>query len=423
MSSPHPPSAGARPRLAPLVLAVMAAQGMLVVLSPTIVEVGHEFGISVGTVGHARAITAASAVAASLLIACVIDRVDLRRLVAAGAGLAVVGSATIATAPSLGAFLAAHGVSGIAFACLLSAGLTGVAAFPREQSARAMGYIIAANALAWIVAGPLGGVLTDVLSWRAAQAVPCALALAALAAARRATSLPIAASPGPRTGLLGVVADRRARCWLVAELAAWFVWASVLTYGGAFLIQHHSVSESAAGTVFAVAAAAFFCGSVRSAPLVRRFARRRLIASAALAMGTLIPLQFTVAPSIWVTLALLTFIALCGGVRASASAGLGLAQMLGRPGTMMTAQTAVTQLGYLLGALAGAGMLSLSSYAALGLVLGGGMLLSAVLFTRVADPLEEDLERTTGLAATTVIARSWGQSIQPATVPARGAVP
>ncbi|UGS36088.1 MFS transporter [Capillimicrobium parvum] len=380
--------AGRHPRLAPLVLAVIAAQSMLVVLAPTIVDIGQAFGTSVGTVGHARAIAAASAVAASLVIAGVIDRLDLRRLLAAGACLAVVGSATIATAPSLGVFLAAHGVSGIAFACLLSAGLTGVAAFPREQTARAMGYLIAGNALAWIIAAPLAGQLTEGISWRAAQAVPCTLALAALAASRGVMSPPVEASRGRRMGLLGVVVERQARWWLVAELAAWFVWASELTYGAAFLIQHHSVSQSAAGVAFAAAATAFFLGSVRSASLVRRFARRRLIASAALAMSALIFLQFNVAPSIWVTLALLTLIALCAGMRASTSAGLGLAQMPDRPGTMMTAQTAVTQFGYLLGALAGAGMLGSSSYAALGLVLGGAMLLCAVLFTRVTDPLE-----------------------------------
>jgi predicted MFS family arabinose efflux permease len=101
----------------PLVLATMAAQSLLVVLAPTMVAAGREFGTSVGTVGHARAIAAASAVAASLVIARLIDRVGLRRLMAAGACLAVMASAAIAAATSLGAFLAAQCVSGIAFAC------------------------------------------------------------------------------------------------------------------------------------------------------------------------------------------------------------------------------------------------------------------------------------------------------------------
>jgi MFS family permease len=174
------------------------------------------------------------------------------------------------------------------------------------------------------------------------------------------------------------------------------------------------VSESAAGAVFAVAAAAFFLSSVRSAPLARRFARPRLVASAALAMAILIPLQFSVAPSVWVTLAFLCAIALCSGVRASASAALGLAQMPGRPSTMTAGQTAVTQLGYLLAALAGARMLNSSGYADLGLVLGGGLLVSAALVIRVPDPPEERVKRSPTVGPTTVIARPESQSIQPA---------
>jgi predicted MFS family arabinose efflux permease len=409
------------PRLAPLMLATMAAQSLLVVLSPTMVDVGREFGASVGAVGQARAITAASAVAASLLVAGLVDRAGLRRLLTVGAVLAVVGSTTSAAAPSLTAFLVAHGVTGIAFACLLSAALAGVAAFPRRRSTRAMGYVIGANALAWVVAGPLGGALTDTVSWRAAHAVPAALALAALTAARWVTPVSAVAAPGPRTPWLGVLANRRARRWLVAELAAWFVWAAELTYGGAFLTARHSVSESAVGALFAVAAAAFFFGSVRSAPLARHLARRRLIAAAALAMATLIPLQFNVAPSVWVSLAFLCVIALCAGIRSSAAAALGLAQMPGQPGAMMAAQTAVTQLGYLLGALAGAGVLSSSGYAGLGLLLGGGLLVSAALFTRVVDPLEQPVQSASAAGSTTVIERPGRRRIQPATAPAAGA--
>jgi predicted MFS family arabinose efflux permease len=405
------------PRLAPLVLATMAAQGLLVVLTPIMVEVAHEFGASVGPVGWARAIAAGSAVAASLVVAGLIHRVGVGRLIACGAMLALVGSATIATAPSLAAFLAAHGVTGIAFACLLSAGLTGVAAFPREQTARVMGYVIGSNALAWIVVSPLSGVLTDALSWRAALSLPAVLALAALAVARLAAPPSAVAGPRPGTGLLGAVSDQRARRWLVAELAAWFAWAAELTYGGAFLIERHAVSEATAGAVFAVAAAAFFLSSVRSAALTARFKRRRLIAASALAMGVLIPLQFNVAPSVWVSLAFLCVIALCSGIRASTSAGLGLVQIPGRPSTMMVAQTAVTQLGYLLGALAGSGMLGSSGYAGLGLVLGVGLLVSALLVTRVADPLQDRGSAAQPSEPTTVIARPAGQSIQAAAEP------
>ena len=272
-------------------------------------------------------------------MAGLIDRIGLRRMFTIGATLAMAGCAAIAAAPSLAVFLTAHCVTGIAFSCLFVRGHGGRCRLFRERSARAMGYVIGANALAWIITGPLGGLLTDVLSWRAAYAVPVAPPWGhsrAPAAPRRCRS---GARPVLGRGLLGVVADQRARRWLAAEVPAWFMWATVLTYGGAFLVERHALSESAAGAAFAFAAGAFFVGSLRSARLVERFARRRLIASAALVMGVLAPLLFTIAAPVWVTVALLCLVAFCSGIRTSASAGLGLAQMPSRPGTIMTAQS------------------------------------------------------------------------------------
>ncbi|WP_418606851.1 hypothetical protein [Georgenia sp. SUBG003] len=46
---------------------------------------------------------------------------------------------------------------------------------------------------------------------------------------------------------------------------------------------------------------------------------------------------------------------------------------------MMAARTAATQLGYLLGAVAGGLLIAVAGYASLGLVLGGVMLISGAL--------------------------------------------
>ncbi len=52
---------------------------------------------------------------------------------------------------------------------------------------------------------------------------------------------------------------------------------------------------------------------------------------------------------------------------------------------MTAAQTAVTQAGHLLGAIAGAAMLSVAGDTGLGLALSSGLVLAAGLFARVAD--------------------------------------
>ena len=124
----------------------MASQALLVALSPTIVAIGRDLGASVGAVGQARSVAAAVAILASLAIFGRIDALGVRRLLGVGSALAIVACAAVGLAPTLALFLAAHLLVGLAFACLLSAGFSGVAAFPPERRPWAIGYVVGANA-------------------------------------------------------------------------------------------------------------------------------------------------------------------------------------------------------------------------------------------------------------------------------------
>src|SRR5262245_3430148 len=281
----HQEQNSGRARLAPLMLAAMASQALLVVLAPTIVAVGRDLGASVSAVGQARSVTAVVAIAASAVLARTIDTVGIRRMIALGAALAILGCGTIASAPTLPAFLLAHLLVGVAVACLLSAGFAGVAAFAQDRRGRAMGYVVGANALAWIVATPIVGLVADGLSWRAAQAVPAAIALAALLAAPTAASVP--GRPAVAR-LRTVLSHRAARRWIGAELMAYAAWTALLTFVGAFFLGRLSVGEGVVGWLLAGGAAAHFAASTRGGRVVGALMpRRRLIAGVSLLMAIL----------------------------------------------------------------------------------------------------------------------------------------
>jgi predicted MFS family arabinose efflux permease len=371
-------------RLLPLVLATMASQALLVVLAPTIVGVGHDFGVSVGVVGQARTVLAGAAIAASFGIAPLLDRLGVRPLLFAGALLAIAGSAGAALSSSLQLFVFVHAVTGISFACLLSAGFAGVASFRGEDRAWAMGYVVGANALAWIVVNPLAGALTEYLSWRAAHAVPAVIALSVLAGVRATPDGPATATAG--AGLRGVLADPSARRWILAEMFSFYAWGTYLTFIGAYFVQAYAVGESATGIVLALGAAAFFVASVRGTALLARVPRPRVVAVTVLVMGTLIALQFGTEDFLWIGLLTFFLCAAAGGFRSAVASAVGLAQLPDQPGSMMAARTAAIQTGYLLGGLIGGATLALGGYAALGIVLATGLILCATLVVRVIDP-------------------------------------
>ena len=380
-----PITEGTEPKLAPLMLATMASQALLVALSPTVVAIGRDLGASVGTVGQARSVAAGVAIAASLAIVGRIDALGVRRLLGVGSALAIVACAAVALAPTLALFLAAHLLVGLAFACLLSTGFAGVAAFPSERRPWAIGYVAGANALAWIVVNPVVGAVTAWLSWRAAEVVPAGIALAALLAVPAAGQAPNRAAAPQLAVLLG---ERSARRWLGAEVIAYGAWTALLTFLGAFFIERLGVREAAAGWLLASGAAAHLTAATRSRRLVSLVSRRRLAAGSALIMAILLFVLLGLTDSAPLAVATFCLLGLAAGIRSPASSGLGLEQLPSHPGAMMAARTAATQLGYLLGAVIGGAVISGAGYGTLGIVLAIGMASSAVLTLGVDDRLE-----------------------------------
>lgn len=374
-----------RPSLAPLVCATMASQALLVILAPTIVAIGDDLGASVGTVGQARSITAAAAVAvaAALALNVRVERIGVPRLLAVGAGLGIGACGAVAVAPTVQVFLAAHVLVGLAFACLLSAGFAGVAAFPKERRPRAMGRVAGANALAWIVVTPAAGALTDTLSWRVAEAVPAAIALLALLTARTATG----ALAGPElirpAALLSATPARR---WIGAEMVAYGAWAALLTFVGAYFLERFGVGESTAGALLAAGAAAYVLASTHSDAVTARIPNRLVVAGSATLMAVLAVLLFHPRASLAPAALVYCLMGLVAGVRTPASSGLGLEQLPEHPAAMMVARTAATQLGYLLGAVVGGAVIAAAGYGAFGFVLAAGLAGSALLVLRVRGP-------------------------------------
>lgn len=180
----------------------------------------------------------------------------------------------VAASPSLALFLTSHLLIGVAVACLLSAGFAGVAAFSSDRRAWAIGYVAGANALAWIVVNPIVGLVTDWFSWRAAQAVPAAIALGALLFAGTAATAASGSTAAPRLRTLFSV--RSARRWIGSEMLAYGAWTALLTFVGAFFIENLGVREAAVGWFLAAGAAAYFLAATRSGGLTDWMPRRQL---------------------------------------------------------------------------------------------------------------------------------------------------
>jgi predicted MFS family arabinose efflux permease len=313
----------------------------------------------------------------------------VRPAILRGALLAIAGLALTAAAPDLAVFYAGHVLVGLGVAFLLSGGFAGAGAwFEPRDAAWALGFVVGSQSIPWILGNPLVGLLKDAVSWRLAYAVPGAFLGAALVAGLMAPR----ERPAPRpaddpSGVGQVLADPSARRWAIAELVAYSVWTSELTYIGAFYVKEYGVRESLVGVLLAVGSCAFLIATLSTDRIVRRVgARRPVIVAGALAMGGFAVVIFNVTPSVAFTVGLFFVMALCGGVRATSSSALALSQLPSQPGSMMAARTAAAQFGYMVGAMLGGVVLAVADFGTLGFVLLGGLGLSALLVLRVDEP-------------------------------------
>jgi len=166
--------------------ALVASEFMPVSL---LTPVAAELHISEGQAGQAIAISGAFALATSLLIPVLAGRLDRKVLLLALTGLMISSGTVAAYAPDYTMFMVGRALIGIAIGGFWSlSAATAMRLVPPAQVPRALAILNGGNALATVVAAPLGSYLGGVIGWRGAFF--CVVPVAALAFAWKVVSLP-----------------------------------------------------------------------------------------------------------------------------------------------------------------------------------------------------------------------------------------
>jgi len=166
--------------------ALVASEFMPVSL---LTPVAADLHISEGQAGQAIAISGAFALATSLLIPVLAGRLDRKVLLLALTGLMISSGTVAAFAPDYTMFMVGRALIGVAIGGFWSlSAATAMRLVPAPQVPRALAILNGGNALATVVAAPLGSYLGGVIGWRGAFF--CVVPVAALALAWKAFSLP-----------------------------------------------------------------------------------------------------------------------------------------------------------------------------------------------------------------------------------------
>lgn len=157
--------------------ALVASEFMPVSL---LTPIAADLHISEGQAGQAISVSGAFAVVTSLLISAIAGRIDRKTLLQILTGVTIVSGTLVAIAPNYPLFMVGRALVGIAIGGFWSmSAATAMRLVPSHQVSKALAVVNGGNALATVVAAPLGSFLGSIIGWRGAffAVVPVAIAV------------------------------------------------------------------------------------------------------------------------------------------------------------------------------------------------------------------------------------------------------
>jgi predicted MFS family arabinose efflux permease len=182
------------------VFAVIASEFMPVSLLTPMAASLH---VAEGLIGDGIAISGAFAVVTSLSIAMLASRVNRKTLLLGLTALMALSGATIALAPNYAIYMLGRALIGMVVGGFWSMSTaTAMRLVPPDRVSRALAILNGGNALATLVAAPLGSYLGSIIGWRGAFF--CLVPVALLAFLWQWISLPVMANEERATNFDGV---------------------------------------------------------------------------------------------------------------------------------------------------------------------------------------------------------------------------
>lgn len=258
------------------VFALIASEFMPVSL---LTPIAVDLHVTEGLAGQGIAISGAFAVLTSLSISALASTIDRKTLLLALIGLMAVSGAVVGLAPNYLTYMIGRALIGVVIGGFWSmSAATAMRLVPANQVAKALAIFNGGNALATVIAAPLGSYLGSVIGWRGAFL--CLVPVAAIAMAWLWTSLPAmkAVERKPGSGNVFKLLKHRSLALGMAGCGAFFMGQFVLfTYLRPFLETETKADVSTLSLILLVIGVAGFIGTTIIGTFLKRGLFRTLV--------------------------------------------------------------------------------------------------------------------------------------------------
>ena len=285
------------------VFALIASEFMPVSL---LTPMAADLRVSEGLAGYGIAISGAFAVLTSLTISRLAGSLDRKTLLLVLTALMGVSGVVVALAPSYLLYMVGRALIGVVIGGFWSmSAATAMRLVPPAQVPRALAIFNGGNALATVIAAPLGSYLGGVIGWRGAFL--CLLPVAAIALAWQWLSLPsMPAGRTPAQGNVLVLLKQRVVLMGMAACGAFFMGQFALfTYVRPFLERITGAGASGVPLVLLAIGVSGLIGTIAIGVILKRGLYRTLVAIPVL-MAAIALVLMPLGPHLWPTAALLS---------------------------------------------------------------------------------------------------------------------
>lgn len=259
------------------VFALIASEFMPVSL---LTPIAADLRVSEGLAGQGIAISGAFAVLTSLSIAWLAGSMNRKTLLLALSGLMALSGAVVALAPNYLTYMVGRALLGVVIGGFWSlSAATAMRLVPASQVPRALAIFNGGNALATVIAAPLGSYLGSIIGWRGAFL--CLVPVAVLALVWQWVSLPTmkAGERAAGSGNVFALLKNRSVALGMAACGAFFMGQFALfTYVRPFLETVTHVDVSTLSLILLVIGVAGFIGTVVIGTFLKRGLYPTLIA-------------------------------------------------------------------------------------------------------------------------------------------------
>jgi len=370
------------------------ASGPIAVLAALLlIDIGNTFNTSVGVAAQVNTAYSIAAFVLALLTGVLSVRFSHKSLLLLGVLLMTVSALGCFLAEDFTSLLAFYSLSGAGYAIANPMTFTLVGEhFPLEKRPRAIGWIVAGGALAYVIGAPLIALMSGFGGWRfpllgfVLPILLTTLLTAFLGLPSASASRGISSDMKAHLSFKEILMNRSAVACLIGDTLRSAAFVAILLYSMSFFRQRFLMPMELASLVLLGAASSYALGSLSTGRLVNRVGRRPSTVLTALLSGIL-TVSYVLVPHVSLSILSMLLGSWSFGMLASSANSLSLEQLPRLRGTMMSMDTAVLNIGSALGTMAGGLSLLSFGYEGMGSGLGTvGIAAAMVFFLLAKDP-------------------------------------